>query len=349
MNLLIALPSQGVIGGMELFAIAVADAMRGQPDLEVRLVFKIVAGFDIQPALRARCADLGLDAYFCERGSRALLGHLRWADLVHANNCSPDILLVAKVLGKALVVTVHNWRRAGGGLRQRLWKLGHDLADARTYNSRFVMDTWQAARPLPRSRVIPAVTHFGGQRVASESRRGFFFLGRWIEGKGIAEMIEAYAMADLDRAAWPLTLAGDGPLRPALTQRIAALGVPGITVTGLIAESDKYARLASAKWLVCPPNTREDMGLTPIEARYLGLPSIVTVDGGVPEAAGPWALFCPPGNVAALAHTLELAASLPESVYQLRAAGAERSLDGYLQPLSVYADIYAEVMGSRLT
>lgn len=145
---------------MELFA--VADAMRRQPDLKVRLVFKIVSGFDIRPG--------------------------------------------AKVLGKALVVTAHNWRRAWGSLGQRLWKRGYDSADSRTHNVHFVIHTWQAARTLPRSPVVPAVTHFGGRRVASESRRGFFFIGRLIEGKGIAELIEAYAMPNLDLAVQPLSV-----------------------------------------------------------------------------------------------------------------------------------------------
>jgi glycosyltransferase involved in cell wall biosynthesis len=344
LKILIALPSQGVYGGMELFAIALAAWLRERPEFDVRICFKLVAGFTARDELKNRCAELRLHSTFCAGASLELVRNIAWADLVHANNCSPDIALAARVWRKPLVLTVHNWRR-GGSLRHRLWKVAHDSANFRTYNSRFVMDSWLLGKAARDCRVIPTVTHFGPTPSAPLHRRGFLFIARWIEGKGLPELVEAYARADLDRERWPLTLAGDGPLRDRIAETVRAEAIAGISILGFVSEAEKYRRIANCKWLVCPPNTREDMGLTPIEARKLGVPSIVTVDGGIPESAGAHAIFCPPGNPDALARALELAAGLSEEAYRARCEGAARSLDQYLRPLQDYSDIYFSVLG----
>lgn len=343
LKVLIALPSQGVYGGMEAFALTVADWLHREPGYSVRLCFKIVVGFTAQDTLRSRCTELGLDAVFCRRSSAALVGSIRWADVVHANNCSPDIVFPAKLLRKPVLLTVHNWRRPNASLHHGLWRLAHDAADHRTYNSRFVMDTWSRQRRCSASEVVPAVTHFGGTPVPVEARQGFFFIARWIDGKGIEDLIEAYGRASIDKDRWPLMMAGDGPLRANIVARLASKAVAGLSLAGFIPEAEKYRLMAHSKWLVCPPNTREDMGLTPIEARALGIPSIVTVDGGLPEAAGPYAIFCPPGDPDALARALELAAGMTDNAYRMRAEGAARTLDSYLHPLSVYGDLYKQI------
>ena len=53
-----------------------------------------------------------------------------------------------------------------------------------------------------------------------------------------------------------------------------------------------------------PPNTKEDLGLTPLEARSVGVPCIASIDGGVVETAGRHALFCKPGDVESLKESL---------------------------------------------
>ena len=102
--------------------------------------------------------------------------------------------------------------------------------------------------------------------------------------------------------------------------------------------------MAAACWLVAPANTKEDMGLTPIEARHLGVPAIVTRDGGLPEAGGPAALLCEPGNVADLRHALEVAAGMGEEEYGRRSHEAKSSLQQYLRPMGDYLRIYGELL-----
>jgi hypothetical protein len=72
----------------------------------------------------------------------------------------------------------------------------------------------------------------------------------------------------------------------------------------------------------------------------VGVPSIVTRDGGLPEAAGASALVCEPGDMAALAATLEQAARMPAAEYAQRAADARDTLPGLIRPLSAYREIY---------
>ena len=48
--------------------------------------------------------------------------------------------------------------------------------------------------------------------------------------------------------------------------------------------------------MVTPPHTKEDLGLTPLEARSVGVPCIASRDGGVQETAGKHSLLCKPGD-----------------------------------------------------
>jgi len=89
------------------------------------------------------------------------------------------------------------------------------------------------------------------------------------------------------------------------------------------------------------------MGLTPIEARNVSVPSIVSRDGGLPEAGGPSALICEPGDVGSLRDLLETAARMEEPEYASRCALAKHSLSDYLLPMAHYIDIYQRQLDRR--
>ena len=99
----------------------------------------------------------------------------------------------------------------------------------------------------------------------------------------------------------------------------------------------------SSKWMVTPPNTKEDLGLTPLEARNVGVPCIVTNDGGLMETGGKDALRCEPGDREGLIRLLEIAAQMPESEYLERSRKTEEELKDYLQPLTRYAEEYRKL------
>lgn len=334
----------GVYGGMEAFALALADWLARQPDLQVRLCFKMVAGARPSGDLVARIQMLGLDATFPGRASPALLRLCRWADIVHGNNASPDIVLAAKLARRPLLLTIHNYLRDRVHWRNRLWYVAAKLGDWRTYNSNFVRHTWEGESPRHDSEVVPTVSHLPRHEVPVSQRRGFFFAARLIANKGLETLVEAYRGADLDKYQWPLVIAGDGPLRGWLEQQLAGQGVHGMRYAGFVSEAEKALLMASARWLVAPPNTREDMGLTPIEARNVSVPAIVSRDGGLPEAAGPAAMICEPGDAQDLRRLLEAASRMPADEYELRSALARASLQGYLLPLDHYLKRYRQLV-----
>src|SRR4029079_14261362 len=114
---------------------------------------------------------------------------------------------------------------------------------------------------------------------------------------------------------WPLVMMGDGPLRSLIEYAIQRRKVIGVQVLGFVNEETKTLRMRNSKWVVVPPNTKEDFGLTAIEERNLGVPCIITVYGGLPEAGGGQALICEPGDVVNLAKLLEQAAQMDEAEY----------------------------------
>jgi glycosyltransferase involved in cell wall biosynthesis len=221
--------------------------------------------------------------------------------------------------------------------------VGIRLADRRWYISRFVWNTWELKYKSRGSDCIPSVHHLPNAWCPPAERKGFIFIGRWIANKGIEDLVISYAHANLDPLQWPLTLLGRGPLKPAVESLIMNLGVKGIAMPGFLDEKEKGMRLASSRWLVAPSNNQEDMGVTPIEARSIGVPVIVTRDGGLPESGGESALIVEPGNIKELTEALILAASMDEKEYLERAEHGRETLKDYLRPMEFYRDSYTAI------
>jgi glycosyltransferase involved in cell wall biosynthesis len=322
--------------------LALARSFSGVADLEPQLCFKLVRGAEFSGQLRAQCEAAGVPFEVAPRSSVALWKNIHWAEVVHCHNASPDVVLASRLLRRPLVLTMVNHRSENSSLHSRLWAWGARQADARCYISDFVRRTWEPEGLRPNSRVMPAVSQLPELPVTWK-REGFFFLARWIANKGIEQLLEAYATAQIEHAHWPLTLAGDGPLRPWVEEFIARHGLQTVRQPGFVSEEEKFALMGHAKWNVAPPNTQEDLGLTPIEARHLAVPSIITRDGGVPEAAGPYALVAEPGDVGTLRARLEEASRMPEEEYRHRALDSQTQLRQFLRPLSDYHALYRTV------
>ncbi len=340
MRLLIASPSQGHYGGIEAFVIALAAAVEKWPEFDLQVCFKLVGKFPLQNDLKTAAASLKCPVHYMSSGDFKLLGLTRWADIVHGQNTSPDIVFPAVLLHKRLVLTIHNWRRRTMDARSVLWGIGAKLAHRRWYNSRFVWNTWEPRRKSKDSDCVPTVCRFPEAWCPPAQRKGFLFIGRWIENKGLEELVTAYSRARLDPVQWPLVLIGDGPLKAKVQSLIQELNVQGVETPGFIDDKNKAARLASARWLVAPARTREDLGLTPIEARSVGVPVIVTMDGGLPEAGGADALVVEPGNIEELTGALTRAATMAEKEYCERAERGRTTLKDFLRPMEFYRQSY---------
>ena len=117
-----------------------------------------------------------------------------------------------------------------------------------------------------------------------------------------------------------------------------------VKVTGFISDEDRNRHISHAKWMVTPPQTKEDLGLTVIESRSVKVPCIITRDGGLPEAAGRKALVCKPGDVEGLKNLLEITAKMTETEYIQLAEETYLELKRHLKPLSLYSRAYRNTL-----
>jgi glycosyltransferase involved in cell wall biosynthesis len=345
-KILIISPCQGAYGGIEAFVLALAAAARRDADLEVRVVWKRVKGFTLQPDFKAMLQ--GEDTDFVMRANRELAELVRWADLVHLQNASPDVVALAKLFRKRLALTIHNYMPQKVTPHTLLWRLGAKMADARWYNSNFVWNTWEGGQKRAGSRKVPTVSRLPEGWTPPEQRRGFAFIGRWVANKGIDTLVDAYAIAELDPEKWPLVLMGSGPLRSLVEYAVKRREIRGVEVLGFVDEPTKTTRMQNARWMVVPPNTREDFGLTAVEARNLGVPCIITRDGGLPEAAGQQALVCEPADPQGLSDLLRQAAAMSETEYAERARRTKEELATELEPMEFYPRAYRRILRGEI-
>jgi glycosyltransferase involved in cell wall biosynthesis len=182
--------------------------------------------------------------------------------------------------------------------------------------------------------------------IPANKRKGFLFIGRWVSNKGIRILLEAYARLKADPQEWPLTMLGDGPLRQEVLHWIQVMGIQGVQLPGFVSETERHSYTREAKWMVTPPHTNEDLGLTPLEARSVGVPCIASTDGGVKETAGPHALFCKPGDLNSLIECMKKAMQIEDSQYQELSKLAKVDLEQYVRPLDEYSKEYLSLIHS---
>lgn len=343
-NLLVVGSTLGVYGGLEAFMMAVANAAEDWSEFNVKLAFKMVGEVEPDSHLREAAKRSCRDVYFINRGSKDLFSLIKWSTVLHVQNMPPDIVFPAFLLQKKVFLTVHNRRFENFSFHNLIWKASIRLAEKRWFNSSFVQNTWEPKKKLKNSSVIPTVCELPKRTVPYEDRKGFLFVGRWIDNKGIEEILEAYAFGRFDPDLWPLTILGDGPIRQKIIDMVADLGLGGrLELPGFVSLDEKEKRMASAKWLLAPANTKEDLGLTPIEARSIGVPAIVTDDGGLPESGGPGALIARPGDFKDLARCMTQAIEMTPEEYERRSLLGQTTLKTYLKDISFYREEFRKV------
>jgi glycosyltransferase involved in cell wall biosynthesis len=155
--------------------------------------------------------------------------------------------------------------------------------------------------------------------------------------KGIDTAIEASA-----RAAVPLHIAGEGPLREELEELAGRLGAP-VRFLGRLGREALSRELAAAAMLLLPSRYHEFAGYAALEAMAAGVPVLVTTLGAPPELAGPERSI-PPNDPEALAVRMAELWDEPDLRGREGDAVLARANDGhgeraYLRSLmSVYAE-----------
>jgi glycosyltransferase involved in cell wall biosynthesis len=100
------------------------------------------------------------------------------------------------------------------------------------------------------------------------------FVGRLAAEKGLDTLVEAWAEVRKTHSGATLTLIGEGPERPALESRVAALGLNGaVVLPGASANPNALLRAAD---LFVLPSREEGMSIALLEAMALGMPLVAS-------------------------------------------------------------------------
>lgn len=150
-------------------------------------------------------------------------------------------------------------------------------------------------------------------------------LGRLEAEKGLEVVLRA--LAQCRGKNWTLTIAGDGPVRPALERLAAQLGLAErITFAGRVAQ-DRIARCyAESDLFLNPDLTQPAFGLVALEAMLQGTPVLASRGGAMPEVVGErggWLVAA--GDIAAWSECLEKLLSDPAGLRDTRFREAVRA------------------------
>lgn len=133
-------------------------------------------------------------------------------------------------------------------------------------------------------------------------------VGRLVEKKGFAHLIDAVAELEADRPVARLTIVGEGPLRPELTAQIDRLGLGsrvelvGSRSPGEVREILEDADLLAMPSIVATNGDRDSMPVVVKEAMAMEIPVVASDEVGLTELVQPeFGHRVPPDDAGALA------------------------------------------------
>jgi glycosyltransferase involved in cell wall biosynthesis len=163
------------------------------------------------------------------------------------------------------------------------------------------------------------------RRVADEKFTSVLSVGALSLQKNYATLIDvAHSVNEVNKSV-KFLIAGDGPERSALEEKISSLGLEGVVV--LLGTRKDVDALMSQASLLLMTSKFEGMPITLIEALYAGLPIISTNVGGCSEAVhhGVNGYLVEPGNVKGLADAVQHLLMHPELALQMAAESRRRA------------------------
>lgn len=164
--------------------------------------------------------------------------------------------------------------------------------------------------------------------LAKQQQRRITFVAALIEGKGIMQLIEAWAEISPEvRRLYRLEIIGSGILRQRVEEVLAARGLDDVDLAGQLPYAQVIQRLKTSCLFVLP--TLQDLcSLTVLEAMACGCPVITTPYNGARDLINDgngWVVDpCQPG---ALAGALTQAMSAPERLADMGVAARRDVLD----------------------
>ena len=218
-----------------------------------------------------------------------------------------DALRVSRLLGMSYSVTAHGYDiyLEPRNLREKL-----ERAAVATSGCEYTVRDLRAV--APRANVHEVIMGVDGDAFARTlshpAGRTVAAVGRLVEKKGFAHLIDAAAVlggtVPLDR----VTIVGDGPLRAQLTDRIRRHGLERtVMLVGALAPSAVRRLLEEADLLAMPcviaaDGDRDSMPVVVKEALAMEVPVVASDEVGLPELIRPeFGRLVPPGDAQALA------------------------------------------------
>lgn len=172
------------------------------------------------------------------------------------------------------------------------------------------------------------------------------FVGRLDARKGIWTLLSA-----IERARIPLTLVGDGNLRPQIQSWLGERPELDVKITGWLDAVEVAKRLKSASMLIVPSEFYESFGNVIVEAFACGVPVLTTSIGAQAELVRHerTGLLFAPGDAEELAKLIKLLVDDPEK-RQMLGENARAEFEARYtseQNYQLLMNIYAEAMESR--
>lgn len=327
---------------------------------------RIEALDDAGRGVLVRCGAKGVVA--SQPITPSLLSHLRrfageWGpDVVHLHRPNPlaaaALLAVRGALPRDCVLAL--WHHSDV-VRQRfgaLLKVPLDRAllracDGVCVSSAGLRDTSrELASVRDAVRVIPFGVDPGRWRVGDPGAHdGFLFVGRLVYYKGLDPLLDAAR----DEPRLHLRIAGDGPLRARLAERIADEGLGDrVALLGTLTDAELHDELARCRALVLPSSHgSETFGVVQLEAMATGVPVVSTRLGtGVAEVNRheETGLTVTPGDAAALADAMRRLLDDPAAAVAWGRAGRARvearySRSGMIDALTDWYGELADIRG----
>jgi colanic acid/amylovoran biosynthesis glycosyltransferase len=140
-------------------------------------------------------------------------------------------------------------------------------------------------------------------------------VARLAEQKGQLLLLEAIAQLTAEGEEFETILAGDGPMRKVIEERIQQFKLEGrVRITGWLSNESVRKQILDSRAMVLP-SFAEGLPVVLMEALALGRPAVTTYVAGIPELVEPgWSgWLVPPGSVEELATALRQVLSTPAS------------------------------------
>jgi glycosyltransferase involved in cell wall biosynthesis len=141
----------------------------------------------------------------------------------------------------------------------------------------------------------------------NKDRRGVLYVGRLVAGKGVDDLLNAWAATSAPVRSQGLTIIGDGSQRSAMQNLSESLSVTdSVTFLGPVTHDDLPAYYQQAALLVFPSAGKEGLGLVAIEAMGCDCPVLTSDTGSLADVVveGQTGFVYPMGNATAMAQRL---------------------------------------------